>query len=160
MTIASYSSYGAAERAVDWLSDQGYAVEHVAIVGKGLRSVEQVTSRMSGGRAALIGAGSRGTSCVLARAILRASLLQSGLPVPRTVRRKAPSQIRSNPHQRPANPTAAVPTPGPPSHPNPFAPTQFAPGTLVGTPPRPSRAAFHAPIGRRLDPAGVSMGGP
>jgi hypothetical protein len=57
VTIASYSSYGAAERAVDWLSDQGYAVEHVAIVGKGLRSVEQVTSRMSGGRAALIGAG-------------------------------------------------------------------------------------------------------
>jgi hypothetical protein len=57
VTIASYSSYGAAERAVDWLSDQGYAVKHVAIVGKGLRSVEQVTSRMSGGRAALIGAG-------------------------------------------------------------------------------------------------------
>lgn len=57
VTIASYSSYGATERAVDWLSDQGYAVEHVAIVGKGLRSVEQVTSRMSGGRAALIGAG-------------------------------------------------------------------------------------------------------
>jgi hypothetical protein len=57
VTIASYSSYGAAERAVDWLSDQGYAVEHVAIVGKGLRSVEQVTSRMSAGRAALIGAG-------------------------------------------------------------------------------------------------------
>lgn len=57
VTIASYPSYGAAERAVDWLSDQGYAVEHVAIVGKGLRSVEQVTDRMSGGRAALIGAG-------------------------------------------------------------------------------------------------------
>jgi Heat induced stress protein YflT domain len=36
---------------------QGFAVEHVAIVGKGLRSVEQVSSRMSGGRAALIGAG-------------------------------------------------------------------------------------------------------
>jgi hypothetical protein len=57
VTIASYSSYDAAERAVDWLSDQGYAVEHVAIVGKGLRSVEQVTSRMTGGRAALIGTG-------------------------------------------------------------------------------------------------------
>lgn len=57
VTIASYSSYGEAERAVDYLSDQGYAVEHVAIVGKGLRSVEQVTSRMSGWRSALIGAG-------------------------------------------------------------------------------------------------------
>ncbi len=57
VTIASYSSYGEAERAVDYLSDQGYAVEHVAIVGKGLRSVEQVTSRMTGGRAALVGLG-------------------------------------------------------------------------------------------------------
>jgi Heat induced stress protein YflT domain len=55
--IATYPDYAGAERAVDWLSDQDYAVEHVAIVGKGLRSVEQVSSRMSGGRAALIGAG-------------------------------------------------------------------------------------------------------
>ena len=55
--IATYPDYAGAERAVDWLSDQGFAVEHVAIVGKGLRSVEQVSSRMSGGRAALIGAG-------------------------------------------------------------------------------------------------------
>lgn len=56
-TIAAYPSYAGAERAVDWLSDQGFAVEHLAIVGKGLRSVEQVQSRMTGGRAALIGAG-------------------------------------------------------------------------------------------------------
>lgn len=55
--VASYSTYAGAERAVDWLSDQGFAVEHLAIVGKGLRSVEQVQSRMSGGRAALVGAG-------------------------------------------------------------------------------------------------------
>lgn len=55
--IATYPDYAGAERAVDWLSDQGFAVEHVAIVGKGLRSVEQVSSRMSGARAALIGAG-------------------------------------------------------------------------------------------------------
>lgn len=41
-TLASYPTYAEAERAVDWLSDQGFAVEHVAIVGKGLRSVEQV----------------------------------------------------------------------------------------------------------------------
>jgi hypothetical protein len=45
------------ERAVDWLSDQGFAVEHVAIVGKGLRSAEQVAKRMTAGRAALVGAG-------------------------------------------------------------------------------------------------------
>ena len=56
-TLASYPTYAEAERAVDWLSDQGFAVEHVAIVGKGLRSVEQVTGRMTAGRAALIGAG-------------------------------------------------------------------------------------------------------
>jgi Heat induced stress protein YflT domain len=56
-TVAAYPAYPEAERAVDWLSDQGFAVEHLAIVGKGLRSVEQVQSRISGGRAALIGAG-------------------------------------------------------------------------------------------------------
>jgi hypothetical protein len=55
--VASYSTYAEAERAVDWLSDQGFAVERSAIVGRGLRSVEQVTGRMTTGRAALIGAG-------------------------------------------------------------------------------------------------------
>jgi membrane protein required for beta-lactamase induction len=54
--IATYSSYRDAERAVDWLSDQGFAVERVAIVGSGLRSVEQVAGRMTAGRAALSGA--------------------------------------------------------------------------------------------------------
>ena len=55
-TIASYSSYAEAERAVDWLSDHGFAVERSAIVGTGLRSVEQVTGPMNEGRAAKIGA--------------------------------------------------------------------------------------------------------
>ena len=55
--IASYKSYTDAQRAVDWLSDQGFAVERLAIVGKGLRSVEQVAGRMTAGRGALIGAG-------------------------------------------------------------------------------------------------------
>jgi hypothetical protein len=55
-TIASYSTYAEAERAVDWLSDHGFAVERSAVVGTGLRSVEQVTGRMSSGRAAGIGA--------------------------------------------------------------------------------------------------------
>jgi len=39
-TIASYSTYAEAERAVDWLADDGFAVERSAIVGTGLRSVE------------------------------------------------------------------------------------------------------------------------
>ena len=56
-SIASYSTYTEAEHAVDWLSDRGFAVEHSAIVGRGLRSVEQVTGRMTTGRAALVGAG-------------------------------------------------------------------------------------------------------
>lgn len=55
--VATYSSYRDAERAVDWLSDQGFAVERVAIVGTGLRSVEQIAGRMTTGRAALTGAG-------------------------------------------------------------------------------------------------------
>jgi hypothetical protein len=56
-TVASYSMYRDAEKAVDWLSDHGFAVERSAIVGSGLRSVEQVTGRMTSGRAALLGAG-------------------------------------------------------------------------------------------------------
>ena len=56
-TVASYTDYRDAERAVDWLSDQGFAVERSAIIGTGLRSVEQVTGRMTVGRAALAGAG-------------------------------------------------------------------------------------------------------
>ena len=56
-TIASYTDYRDAERAVDWLSDQGFAVERGAIIGTGLRSVEQVTGRMTAWRAALVGAG-------------------------------------------------------------------------------------------------------
>ena len=55
-TIATYPSYGEAERAVDWLSDQGFAVERVAIVGTGLRYVEQVAGRVSTAQAALNGA--------------------------------------------------------------------------------------------------------
>ena len=51
-TITSATSYEAAERAVDWLSDQGFPVEHVSIVGTGLRYVEQVSGRLTTGRAA------------------------------------------------------------------------------------------------------------
>lgn len=56
-TIASYRTYEEAERAVDWLSDKSFPVEQSAIVGTGLRSVEQVTGRMTQGRAAKVGAG-------------------------------------------------------------------------------------------------------
>jgi hypothetical protein len=43
-----------------WLSDQGFPVEHVRIVGTGLRYVEQVSGRLTTGRAALTGIGQGG----------------------------------------------------------------------------------------------------
>jgi hypothetical protein len=55
-TVAAGTSYAEAERAVDWLSDRGFPVERVSIVGTGLRSVEQVVGRVTTGRAAAMGA--------------------------------------------------------------------------------------------------------
>ena len=59
-TVRSFTSYTAAERAVDQLSDQGFPVEHVGIVGTGLRYVEQVSGRLTTGRAAVAGLGQGG----------------------------------------------------------------------------------------------------
>ena len=56
-TVASFTSYAAAEQAVDKLSDRGFPVEHAAIIGTGLRYIEQVTGRVTTGRAALMGLG-------------------------------------------------------------------------------------------------------
>jgi hypothetical protein len=56
-TVASYDNYGDAERAVDHLSDNGFPVERAAIVGTGLKTVEQIAGRLTTGRAALLGAG-------------------------------------------------------------------------------------------------------
>jgi uncharacterized membrane protein len=54
--VAAYDNYAEAQRAVDQLSDRGFPVEKVAIIGHGLRYVEQVTGRHTTGRAALVGA--------------------------------------------------------------------------------------------------------
>jgi hypothetical protein len=54
--VATYTSYREAERAVDFLSDKGFPVERAAIVGTGLRTVEQISGRMTVPRAALLGA--------------------------------------------------------------------------------------------------------
>jgi hypothetical protein len=54
--LASYSDYGDAQRLVDRMSDDGFPVESVRIVGEGVRTVEQVTGRMTRGRAAATGA--------------------------------------------------------------------------------------------------------
>ena len=53
--VGSYASYAEAQRAVDLLSDQGFPVERVSIVGHDLEYVEQVTGRMTTARAALNG---------------------------------------------------------------------------------------------------------
>jgi hypothetical protein len=55
--VASVSTYRDAERVVDWLSDEGFPVARVTIVGTGLRYVEQVSGRLTTGRAALVGMG-------------------------------------------------------------------------------------------------------
>ncbi|MFC4607584.1 general stress protein [Streptomyces maoxianensis] len=57
-TIASYATYAEAERAVDYLSDQGFPVERVAVIGRDLQLVEQVVGRLNYGKAALSGAAS------------------------------------------------------------------------------------------------------
>jgi uncharacterized membrane protein len=54
--VAAFDTYAEAQRAVDHLSDRGFPVEHLAIVGQGLRYVEQVTGRLTTARAALLGA--------------------------------------------------------------------------------------------------------
>jgi hypothetical protein len=57
-TVASYDDYAAAQRAVDRLSDDGFPVEHLDIIGSDLRLVERVTGRLTKGRAAAAGAAS------------------------------------------------------------------------------------------------------
>ncbi|MBA2531577.1 MAG: hypothetical protein H0V23_05650 [Nocardioidaceae bacterium] len=56
MTVGTYDTYERAQRAVDHLSDNEFPVEHVTIVGNGLRMVERVTGRLTQGRAAAAGA--------------------------------------------------------------------------------------------------------
>jgi hypothetical protein len=56
--IATFDNYADAERVVDFLSDRGFEVNRVAIVGRDLEYVEQVLGRLNYGGAALRGAGS------------------------------------------------------------------------------------------------------
>ncbi|HYJ69746.1 MAG TPA: general stress protein [Nocardioidaceae bacterium] len=55
-TVGTYETYEQAQRAVDFLSDEGFPVQHVTIVGNGLRMVERVTGRFDRNRAAATGA--------------------------------------------------------------------------------------------------------
>jgi hypothetical protein len=55
-TVARFDDYEAAQRAVDQLSDDGFPVETLDIVGSDLRLVERVTGRLTKARAASAGA--------------------------------------------------------------------------------------------------------
>jgi hypothetical protein len=55
-TVARFDDYESAQGAVDRLSDDGFPVEKLDIVGSGLRLVERVTGRLTRGRAAAAGA--------------------------------------------------------------------------------------------------------
>ena len=55
-TVARFDDYASAQRAVDRLSDDGFPVEKLDIVGSGLRLVERVTGRLTKARAAGAGA--------------------------------------------------------------------------------------------------------
>src|ERR1700754_4938560 len=57
-TVARFDDYETAQLAVDRLSDDGFPVEHLDIVGSDLRLVERVTGRLTKGRAAAAGAAS------------------------------------------------------------------------------------------------------
>jgi hypothetical protein len=54
--VGSYDSYEQAQAAVDYLSDEKFPVENVTIVGSDLRQIEQVTGRLTTGRAMAAGA--------------------------------------------------------------------------------------------------------
>jgi hypothetical protein len=55
-TVARFDDYESAQRAVDRLSDDGFPVEKLDIVGSGLRLVERVTGRLTSARATAAGA--------------------------------------------------------------------------------------------------------
>ena len=54
--VGSYDGYEQAQAAVDYLSDEKFAVENVTIIGTDLRMIETVTGRMTAGRAIAAGA--------------------------------------------------------------------------------------------------------
>jgi heat induced stress protein YflT len=55
-TVARFDDYESAQRAVDRLSDDGFPVEKLDIVGSDLRLIERVTGRLTTMRAAGVGA--------------------------------------------------------------------------------------------------------
>jgi len=56
-SVASYGTYAEAQRAVDRLADEGFPVERLSIVARGLRYEDRAVGRKGYGRAALEGVG-------------------------------------------------------------------------------------------------------
>jgi hypothetical protein len=56
MSLGTYDKYEDAQKAVDYLSDNEFAVENCMIVGTDLKQVERVTGRLTRGRVAGAGA--------------------------------------------------------------------------------------------------------
>ena len=54
-SLAVYDDYAAAQKAVDFLSDNKFPVEHCMIVGTDLKRIERITGRLTTGRVALGG---------------------------------------------------------------------------------------------------------
>ncbi len=54
-SLAVYDDYAAAQKAVDFLADNKFPVEHCLIVGTDLKRIERITGRLTTGRVALGG---------------------------------------------------------------------------------------------------------
>ena len=54
-SLAVYDDYAAAQKAVDFLSDEKFPVEQCMIVGTDLKRIERITGRLTTGRVALGG---------------------------------------------------------------------------------------------------------
>jgi len=54
-SLVVYDDYAAAQKAVDFLSDNEFPVQHLMIVGTDLKRVERITGRLTTGRVALGG---------------------------------------------------------------------------------------------------------
>jgi len=76
-TVARFDDYEAAQRAVDGLSDNGFPVEKLTILGSDLRLIERVTGRLTRMRAAGAGA-ARGLWAGLLIGIDRAPVARRG----------------------------------------------------------------------------------
>jgi uncharacterized protein YqgC (DUF456 family) len=55
MSLVVYDSYDQAQHAVAYLSDAGFPIQNIAIVGTDLKSVERVTGRLTRGKVARAG---------------------------------------------------------------------------------------------------------